>query len=148
MKKLICCQITKQQLFPRIWQTHIVNWNSICHCMSQTPQLLTILLRVLRVNECFQCMALSVTVEYSVRHLRNSCFSSTICKRREIIDSTCDVFANNSELWTVTFLITGMWHCLYDWLGVFITCVEFLQWIKLLAVITLTVPNPKLRNPH
>ena len=73
-----------------MWQTHV----SICRCLSQTLQLL----QVLQVNECFQCVALSVAVEYSLRHLRYCCISSTICKRREIIDSACDVVCYH--LWT------------------------------------------------
>ena len=33
---------TKQQLFLRMWQTHVMNWNSICRYLSQTPQLLAL----------------------------------------------------------------------------------------------------------
>jgi len=36
------------------------------------------LLRVLQVNECFQCVVLSIAVECSLRHLINCCVSSTI----------------------------------------------------------------------
>ena len=64
---------------------------AVCH---RHPSCSQYLLGALQMNECFQYVALSTAVECSLRHLRNWCFLSTICRRWEIIDSACDVFAN------------------------------------------------------
>ena len=111
------------------------------------------LLEVLQMNEFFRCVALSAAVECSLRHLRNWCFSSTICRRREVVDSAGDVFANVLsavkcelilKLWTVNSHMSYHWcMALSVWLVwvVFITSVGFLQCTKLLAATTVTKPN-------